>query len=278
MHPCDQYSVVIFRYLEQQLTDGELEDFCSHLAACPHCQASLEEERALSALLRRCRPLYSVSERFSSQIAALAARHDWEKRSSRRPSWRFGWTGIAACAAAIILVFLVVPQVSRERRAASYVQAAVAAHREYLRGDTPLELRSDSPEAVSGWLAGKVPFEFRLPASQAAPADGNTYQLRGAHLVKYGSTQAALVTYEAGSEKVSLLVASGGAAVTAGGDEVRSGRLTFHYYNTGNLRVATWSSHDVSYALVSPASGPKERSCLVCHQNMADRDVFRRVK
>jgi hypothetical protein len=224
-----------------------------------------------------------VSERLSSRIAALVEHHAFEKRNSGRSSWlidhRFmlAWRGIAASAAAIALTLLFVPHFSREARAASYVQAAITAHRAYLDGDPPLDLRSDSPEIVSAWLADKVRFDFRLPASRPALADKNAYKLRGARIVKYDSTQAALVTYETGKEKVSLLVASGGAAVIAGGDEVRSGRLTFHSYNAGRFRVVTWSSHDVSSALVSSVSNPGRGSCLVCHQNMADHHFFRPV-
>jgi hypothetical protein len=61
----------------------------------------------------------------------------------------------------------------------------------------------------------------------------------------------------------------------AGGDEVRFGDLTFHYHNRESFKVITWRSHGLSYALVSSISGPAQQSCMVCHQNMADRDAFR---
>jgi hypothetical protein len=49
----------------------------------------------------------------------------------------------------------------------------------------------------------------------------------------------------------------------------------FHYFSREKFKVITWSNHGLSYALVSSLSASARQSCLVCHQNMADRDVFR---
>ena len=81
--------------------------------------------------------------------------------------------------------------------------------------------------------------------------------------------------YETQNEKISLLVAPSKSAVVAGGDKVRFGNLTFHYRTDSGFKVITWSNDDLSYALVSSVSGSARQSCLVCHQNMADRDAFR---
>jgi anti-sigma factor RsiW len=172
-------------------------------------------------------------------------------------------------------LFAIVPNVVRQARAASYVETAVAAHRSYLDGDHSLELRSSSPELVTAWFADKVPFHFRLPSPQSGPNSTPAYRLTGAGLVNYHGNKAALVTYEKESEKITLLVASSKSAPVAGGDEVRSRDLTFHYRTNDGFKVITWSNHGLSYALVSNVSGSARESCLVCHQNMADHQTFR---
>jgi hypothetical protein len=164
------------------------------------------------------------------------------------------------------------PGVVRRVHAASYVATAVAAHRSYLEGSLAPEIRSNSPALVTAWFAGKVPFDFRLPAAH----DGNPlYRLAGARMVNYRGHDAAFVSYETRSEKISLLVAADKCAAIAGGDEVRSGNLVFHYFSWEQFKVITWSNHGLSYALVSSLSASARESCLVCHQNMADRDTFR---
>jgi hypothetical protein len=62
---------------------------------------------------------------------------------------------------------------------------------------------------------------------------------------------AALVIYETQKEKISLLVASTKCAAIAGGDEVRSASLLFHYFSREEFKVITWSNHGLSNGLVS---------------------------
>jgi hypothetical protein len=93
--------------------------------------------------------------------------------------------------------------------------------------------------------------------------------------VNYKGSPAALVMYETQNEKISLLAVSSKTAVIAGGDEVRFGKLTFHYHTNSGFRVITWSNHGLSYALVSSVSAPARESCLVCHQSMTDKVAFK---
>jgi hypothetical protein len=144
-----------------------------------------------------------------------------------------------------------------------------------LSGNLPFGLRSNSPETVTAWFAGKVPFDFRLPAPESVPKRKSAYLLTGATLVNFKGSPAALVTYERQNDKISLLVDSSKSAVVAGGDEVRFGKLTFHYRDDAGFRVVTWTTHGLSYALVSSVSGPARASCLVCHQDMADSNNFK---
>jgi anti-sigma factor RsiW len=179
---------------------------------------------------------------------------------------------VATTLVAVTLGLLFAPGVVRRVRAASYVETAIAAHRCYLEGSLAPEIQSDSPASVSAWFAGKVPFDFRLPAAH----DSNpVYRLAGAKLVNYKGQDAALVIYETQKEKISLLVASSKVAAIAGGDEVHFGDLLFHYFSKEQFKVITWSNHGLSYALVSSLSASARESCLVCHQDLADRGDYR---
>jgi hypothetical protein len=94
-------------------------------------------------------------------------------------------------------------------------------------------------------------------------------------LVSYRGSSAALVIYEKQKERISLLVVSRQSAALAGGEEVRSGALTFHYRTDQGFKVVTWNNHGLSYALVSSVSRSARESCMVCHQSMADHQNFR---
>jgi hypothetical protein len=167
-----------------------------------------------------------------------------------------------------------VPSMMQQARAMAYVDTAVTTHRSYLSGNLPLEIRTASPEKVTEWFAGKLPFHFQLPASPMQPNGTTPYQLSGARLVNFDGSYAALVTYRMRDEKISLLVASNKAAVSAGGEEVSFSGLIFHHSRRAGFTVTTWSNHGLTYALVSSVHVPAQQSCLVCHQNMADKDKF----
>jgi hypothetical protein len=286
MKSCDEYATKTLRYLDHDLQGVELKDFLTHLHSCDSCRAHVVAEKELSATLHRSRPLYSVPAALRARVSAAVEQATPPSTAgrSRRHSFhalvsvvqRFlSLRVLAPAVVAVALCLTFVPNIVRNVRAASYVQAAVAEHRSYLRGDLPLGLQSSSPELVTAWFAHKLPFDFRLPVADARPEGKPTYQLTGAALVSYRGKPTAFVTYATKKEKISLMVASNSSAEVAGGDQVRFGELTFHYYNDSGLRVITWSNHGLSYALVSSVSGPARASCLVCHQNMSDSSNFK---
>jgi len=186
------------------------------------------------------------------------------------------WKMLVPAALVIALCLMAVPNIVQNVRAASYVEAALTNHNRYLHGELSPGIRTKSPEAVTSWFADKLPFQFRLPSSEAALQANPTYELAGASLVQYRGILAAMVVYEAPSGTISLLVESSKAAVVAGGDMSHYGALIFHYRNEGRFKVITWSAHNLAYALVSSIASSAEQSCLVCHQSMADHGQFRR--
>jgi mycothiol system anti-sigma-R factor len=291
MKGCDDYSATIQLYLDRELSGQDLEDFRAHLEECEACRTELEAEEKLSALLHRWRPLYSApaalrvrvmqtAESFSSTAAhgpvhvrkpfATALAHSLQSAIRRSPNW-------TAVAAAILLVgagLLLVPRFQRQVSADSYIETAVAAHRSLLNGSLPLEIQSGSPSVVTAWFAGKVPFTFRLPSSAEESEHQQVYQLTGGRLVNYRGGYAALVAYQMQQQKISLLVSSSRSAVAAGGEEVPSSGIIFHYSKQADFNVVTWSNHGLTYALVSSLPGSGRQSCLVCHENMADSSRF----
>lgn len=290
MSACSENGARILSYLDGRLRGQELDDFRSHLEECSNCLAKVETERALSQLLHRSRPLYSAPAELRGRVAAVVEEHATSALARngvaqgvlRMP--RSGWADkarrvatlrlLAASLAVAAMLLAFVPHFVRQARAADYVETAVAAHRNYLDGKLSPELQTNSPEQVTAWFSGKVPFSFRLPRAQVTLQSLPAYQLTGATLVKYRGKPAALVTYQKQTERISLLVASTDSAVVAGGDEVRAGNLIFHYRTDQRFKVVTWSNHGLSYALVSSVSGSARESCMVCHQSMADHHNF----
>jgi anti-sigma factor RsiW len=294
MKSSDIEHVNIPLYLDHELSGQELEDSRLHLRECDSCRTELEMEQELSELLHRAKPLYTASEALRARVAStlapktstsLPAPRTWLGRladlfapssisASPLPNWRVVAVGLVL----VIVGFTFVPSVLQQVRAADYVDTAISTHSKFLGGNLPLEIASDSPEEVTAWFKGKVPFDFRLPASQLANEGRPVYRLVGGRLVPYRNSEAALVTYRLQKDTISLLVVSSESVVAAAGDPVHSGGLTFHYHLKNGFNIVTWTNHGLTYALVSTPMGSPQHSCMVCHQNLSDSGEFNRSK
>lgn len=296
MKPCHEHIDAILRHLDNTLSGKKLKNLLVHLRSCAGCSAWLEEQRALSDILRQSRPLYSASADLRARLEQILSPLGGSKRESQHFRERFEGIlrphlpymsqfvpRLKVLLPALLVMMIgvaLVPNVVRQVHAASYIETAVSNHRNYLAGNLPLAIQSSSSEDVTAWLANKVPFPFRLPDSQLTQGGKPAYSLVGARLVVYKGSPTALVIYKGiiTKDTISLLVASNHSAVVAGGEEVHSGELTFHYCNSSGFKVITWTTHGLSYALVSNVSGSAQASCLVCHQNMADHGDFRSAR
>jgi mycothiol system anti-sigma-R factor len=291
MSVCDDYRSMIPLLLDNELSGNELQEFQEHLTSCTDCKEYLTAEQALSQLLRRTRPLYQAPEVLRSRVSGILSSEDYSGLGASEPLRHrisrilasplgsaaqpaFGWKQWAAVGLLIVFAFLFIPQMVKRAEANAFVEAAAATHRSYLEGNLPMEINTSSPAAVTAWFDRKVPFHFQLPESQQLLNGPQIYQLNGSRLVNFRGAYAALTTYEMKGDKISLLVVSDKSARAQGGEEIQSGKLTFHYHASGGFKVITWNNKGLTYALVSSLSGSAQQSCLVCHQNMADHLKF----
>ena len=285
------YGAIVELYLDKELTGPDLEEFRAHLETCAACRVELEMREELVRLLHRSRPLYSAPDALRDRVmrttellpsSALYTPPRLRRRILRvlaRPVQSAGrgvrhWPMLVAAILLVAAGLLPIPGILRQVSANSYIEAAVAAHRGSLNGSLPLEIKSESSSAVSAWFAGKVPFNFRLPEAAEEVGHEQVYRLTGGRLVNYKGGYAALVSYQMQQQTISLLVSSSKSAAAAGGEAVPSGGIVFHYSKQMGFAVITWSTHGLTYALVSSLPDSGRQSCMVCHQNMANGDHF----
>jgi hypothetical protein len=110
MKKCVRNHTVVLRFLSGDLSLRERAAFLFHLGCCPDCRATLEQEQALSSMLRRARPLYTASPALREQGTALVEQrlgsHSFRTRllalvAQTAPLWR-----LLPIPAAIIVVVL----------------------------------------------------------------------------------------------------------------------------------------------------------------------------
>jgi anti-sigma factor RsiW len=174
------YGATIELYLDKELIGPDLEEFRAHLEACAACRLELELREELVHLLHRSRPLYSAPDALRRQVMQTTelfpsstpyAPPHLRKRVLKilaRPVQYAGgglprWPMLVAAVLLVAAGLLPIPGILQQASANIYIEAAVAAHRSSLNGSLTLEIKSESPSAVTAWFAGKVPSTFDFP-------------------------------------------------------------------------------------------------------------------
>jgi hypothetical protein len=160
----------------------------------------------------------------------------------------------------------------------TFAEFAVRTHRQYAQGSLTLDVRSDSQQTLNEWLKVTLPFSLALPASPEAPGEDRPYRLQGARIVRVGGKSAAFIAYQLQTAQLqtaaaSLMVTPDSVAVASGGLKIDYKKVSFHYATLEGYRVVTWSLLGRTYALVSQEGNSTQRSCMVCHSAMRDRDL-----
>jgi anti-sigma factor RsiW len=254
-----------------------------HAALCNHCgpllraatsvddEATPDEEKLLAELKAPSRPAVKVGpEPFPSDRL--------------RPSvsrWFLQWKVLAPALALMIMVAVLgtrSPSNPRRLAGSQFAEFAVRAHRQHALGHLALDVRTDSQQALNEWFKTKAQFSLVLPASPAAPGEEQPNRLEGARLVQVGGKTAAFIAYQMSMPEmpkaaVSLVVAPDSVAVASGGVVADFKKVSFHYATLEGYKVVTWSVHGRTYALVSQEGNGTQRSCMVCHSAMHDRDL-----
>jgi anti-sigma factor RsiW len=298
MKTCARIRGQIAFYLDGELGDAERRLVARHLDECDSCRAAVDAERAFLDSVREAAPLHTASPELRARVAeileAAPAPHRAPERLRRSVSRLLGVESskaarrrkYASLAAAAVLVLVLGGGVwLADRLSASPLRApsasalmAVDTHARYVRGQLPLEVATRSPEAISSWFAGKVPFGLKLPNYQEASGQELLYRIEGARLVGFEGDYAAFVTYRMGTRPISLVVTSNEVAMPSGGEEIQSRGLVFHFDVIDGLKVISWSDRGLTYALVSDLEERGQQSCFICHVGTKDRDFVETLK
>lgn len=250
-----------------------------HAAGCDHCGP------LLSAATRMEYDPTAQEEKLLEELRTPSRPDSNPPKKGCLPLWpSLRWLAPALVLLVIVGVLTTKPSSSPAPLSGpDFAEFAVRTHRQHAQGELALDIYSESQQALNEWLKAKSPFSLVLPASPAAPGDERLYRPEGARLVRIGGKNAAFMAYRAQTPKlqtsqiqidpVSLIVIPDSVSVATGGVEVTFTKVSFHYATVDGYKVVTWSLHGLTYALVSQEDNSTQRSCMVCHSAMGDRDL-----
>ena len=248
-----------------------------------------------AALCEHCGPLLRAATRMeydpTPQEERLLAELKPPSRPDARPAklWlppldQFMKWLVPAVALMVIAAFLGTRPLSPARLSGTqFAEFAVDIHRRHEQGSLALDLHSDSQQALNEWLKTKSRLPLALPVSPAVTGEASPYRLDGARLLQAGGKTSVFIAYQpqithlqasdTRTGEASLIVVPDSVAIASAGVEAHFKKITFHYAIVKHYRVVTWSQHGLTYALVSQEGNSTQRSCMVCHSAMKDRDL-----
>ena len=241
-----------------------------HAALCDHCGPLL---RAATSVDPEPTPEEEklLAELKVPSVPGLAARI----AQPQQPWWQFTRWLVPALSIIVIAGVLgtIRPWSSTPLSGQEFAELAVKAHKQHAQGILALDVRSDSQQTLNEWLKEKLPFSLALPASPVVPGEKRPYCLEGARLLPVSGKTAAYIAYEVQASPASLIVVPDSVAIASGGVEAEFTKVSFHYRMVEGFKAVTWSVHGLTYALVSQEGTGTQRSCMVCHSAMRDRDL-----
>jgi anti-sigma factor (TIGR02949 family) len=263
---CESARRLVTSYLDGELVGEDRSAFESHVEACDACRRVLRDEEAVVDAVTSALPRTPAPDGLRTRVDSL-----FPAAPRGRRLWPAGAlaAGLALALAAGYL-YRHEPPPGGAATASDLVAFAADTHLRYTRGQLPLEIGSDRPEAVSGWFAGRVPFSLTLPDYPVGPGESKLYRLLGGRLVSFRGDYAAYLAYRMEERPISLLVTSSQVR-PEGGEVVRFASLVFHQESMQGLKIITWTDKGLTYALASDLSVGGERSCMVCHGSPEER-------
>jgi anti-sigma factor RsiW len=171
----------------------EIED---HLAGCPACAEWFHLQSRLEDLITETLAGPPADPALWSR--ALAGAGLRQPKPARR--W-FRFAGVAACAAAVLLVIGGLRHFRAPAHATDLAHVSAQWHERLQSGEEPVQFASDSDEKVEAYLKGRVPFPVRCP-----PRKDAGFSVRGAGVCEIEGRPAAYLRGEVGETPVSILV------------------------------------------------------------------------
>ena len=226
------------RYVDAELSGGELAEVEAHLRGCPACAAD-----ALSRLQLK-RTTQAVGRRFSPR-PEFRLKIEQSIGPARRPRWAMRWAPALATAAALLLMLIPATVWLEQARSEQALGELADLHVSTLASANPVDVVSTDRHTVKPWFQGKLPFTFNLPDLQNSP-----FKLVGGRLAYFQQSPGAQLLFQIRQHRISVFIFQ---------DRAGLGRLNSGDWLRRKLAFnsETWTEGGLRYFIVGDA-GPSD--------------------
>ena len=229
---CDQNTVALGAYLDDELPPDEGARLREHIGTCPKCAAAIAE------LVRMKRGLRAARSRFGPSAELRRSLEQQIRRSNRRTQHP-RLLSAAIIAAAVLLI--VIASGLLLRRPDAFAEIADL-HINALSSANPVDVVSTDRHTVKPWFQGRIPFSFNVPEFA-----GTEFTLLGGRVVYFHQRPGAQLIVAVRQHKISVLIFQ---------DAPELGRnfaLPAGVHQRENFNVDTWQSEGLRFFVIGDA-------------------------
>ncbi len=271
MSSCDEHRANISLLIDGELAQEDHRNLVAHFEQCASCRSALQDEQALSARIRAARPRIAAPDSLRASIERMLRAAAVSTPATRRMTFTSPHLWLRPLLAVAAILILIAGSTfafhkHRQDRNEVVIQAATTAHQQLRDRVVPLDIISDSPEAVTSWFASRVSFPFRMANAGIASDLRANYKLDGGRLLTIGDDRVAVVSFHMLHEQVSMLVAPQRLLTASGGKVVVSGGIALHSRDRDSIHTVMWNNRGLGYVLSANTSMSNPHTCATCHE------------
>jgi anti-sigma factor RsiW len=229
---CDQNTVALGAYLDDELPPDEATRLRDHIGTCPKCAAEIAE------LVRMKRGLRAARSRFTP-TADLRRSVVQQSRQSNRRAQHPRLLSAALIAAAVLLI--VIASGLFLRRPDAFPEIADL-HVNALASASPVDVVSTDRHTVKPWFQGKIPFSFNVPEFA-----GTDFTLLGGRMVYFHQRPGAQLIVAVRQHKISVLIFQDAPELS------QTFALPAGVRHRENFNVDTWASDGLRFFVIGDA-------------------------
>ncbi len=259
MKTCDQIQKVIYAYLDGELSASDNQMVENHILDCQQCSEILLSQKRFLNMLDSA----NLREKGPSELRATISRKIAPKNRFRLQlpaflTFRY-MAGSALAGAMMIALFFTF--FSSTPSSPTFIESTVISHIKNIEGETDLEIRTNDPLVVAGWLEEQLGIKADFPTF----SDPDVILL-GARVGRYKEEQVGFLSYQVHNTPVTLAVVNktaDTAIISSNHRMVGDRRINFR--KSQNYNVVSWSVCTTNFALISNLPRQGKQGCAVCH-------------
>lgn len=236
---CDYWQDKADAFVDNELPQGEVREFESHLRECQACAAETVARQRLKSDTRTAGLRFEPSAELQAKVAKRV-----QKRQKAAWAW---WPALAGVAAALLFAVLAGQIWNRQQSQSALVAQLVDQHVAAMASANPVDVASNDSHNVKPWFNGKVPFSVDIPN-----LENTAYTLIGGKFVYFQQEPAAQLIFGIRKHKISVFMFKDHGNTSTLGEEAAP-------VKQNGFQVQTWSEDGLRYVAISDVNAEDVR-------------------